>query len=117
MKLTNYERDGRWYTVAGIVGDTRYTGLDRALRPQVYVHYRQDPRDQMAVVLRSFGDPVALVNAARSAVQAIDANQPIARVRTMGFSVFVEMINLRIRAKGATPVHLRDAYVKDQGRP
>jgi len=35
----------------------------------------------------------------------------------MGFSVFVEMINLRIRAKGATPVHLRDAYVKDQGRP
>jgi predicted tellurium resistance membrane protein TerC len=35
----------------------------------------------------------------------------------MGFSVFVEMINLRIRARGAAPVHLRDAYVKDQGRP
>jgi predicted tellurium resistance membrane protein TerC len=34
----------------------------------------------------------------------------------MGFSVFVEMINLRIRAKAATPVHLRDAYVKDQGQ-
>jgi predicted tellurium resistance membrane protein TerC len=34
----------------------------------------------------------------------------------MGFSVFVEMINLRIRAKGATPVHLRDAYVKEQGQ-
>jgi hypothetical protein len=31
--------------------------------------------------------------------------------------VFVEMINLRIRARGAAPVHLRDAYVKDQGRP
>ena len=34
----------------------------------------------------------------------------------MGFSVFVEMINLRVRAKSATPVHLRDAYVKEQGR-
>lgn len=34
----------------------------------------------------------------------------------MGFSVFVEMINLRIRAKAATPVHLRDAYVKDEGQ-
>jgi len=34
----------------------------------------------------------------------------------MGFSVFVEMINLRIRARGAAPVHLRDAYVKDQGQ-
>ena len=34
----------------------------------------------------------------------------------MGFSVFVEMINLRVRARAAAPVHLRDAYVKDQGR-
>ncbi len=32
----------------------------------------------------------------------------------MGFSVFVEMINLRVRAKSATPVHLRDAYVKEE---
>jgi len=31
----------------------------------------------------------------------------------MGFSVFVEMINLRIRAKAA-PVHLREAYVEDK---
>jgi predicted tellurium resistance membrane protein TerC len=30
----------------------------------------------------------------------------------MGFSVFVEMINLRVRAR-ATPVQLRDAYVSD----
>ncbi len=97
MKLTNYERDGRWYTVAGIVGDTRYTGLDRALRPQVYVHYGEDPRDQMAVVLRSFGDPVALVNAARSAVQTLDANQPIARVRTMEQIVTTSVANRRFQ--------------------
>jgi predicted tellurium resistance membrane protein TerC len=32
----------------------------------------------------------------------------------MGFSVFVEMINLRVRAR-ATPVHLRDAYA-DSGK-
>jgi predicted tellurium resistance membrane protein TerC len=31
----------------------------------------------------------------------------------MGFSVFVETINLRLRAK-ATPVHLRDSYVPDE---
>jgi putative ABC transport system permease protein len=97
MKLTNFERDGRWYTVAGIVGDTRYTGLDRALRPQVYVHYRQDPRDQMAVVLRSFGDPVALVNSARSAVLALDPNQPVARVRTMDQIVTTSVANRRFQ--------------------
>jgi predicted tellurium resistance membrane protein TerC len=31
----------------------------------------------------------------------------------MGFSVFVEMINLRLRARAVAPVHLRDAYTKD----
>jgi predicted tellurium resistance membrane protein TerC len=31
----------------------------------------------------------------------------------MGFSVFVEMINLRVRARAA-PVHLRDPYVRDE---
>jgi predicted tellurium resistance membrane protein TerC len=30
----------------------------------------------------------------------------------MGFSVFVEMLNLRIRAR-ARPVHLREAYVEE----
>jgi predicted tellurium resistance membrane protein TerC len=34
----------------------------------------------------------------------------------MGFSVFVEMINLRLRAR-ATPVQLRDAYVKEDPKP
>ena len=31
----------------------------------------------------------------------------------MGFSVFVEMINLRLRARAKAPVHLREAYTKD----
>jgi predicted tellurium resistance membrane protein TerC len=34
----------------------------------------------------------------------------------MGFSVFVEMINLRIRPKAA-PVHLREAYVQEPEKP
>jgi len=32
----------------------------------------------------------------------------------MGFSVFVEMINLRVRRTGAPPVHLHQAYVADR---
>jgi len=34
----------------------------------------------------------------------------------MGFSVFVEMINLRVRAKGG-PVHLREPYVEQRETP
>jgi putative ABC transport system permease protein len=97
LKLTNYDRDAAWYTVAGVVGDTRYTGLDRALRPQVYVYFTQDPKEQMAVVLRSYGDPSLLVASARQAVQSLDPNQPIARVRTMEQIVTTSVANRRFQ--------------------
>ena len=32
----------------------------------------------------------------------------------MGFSVFVEMINLKMRSRKRKPVHLRSAYVEGQ---
>jgi putative ABC transport system permease protein len=83
FKLASYDQTATWYTVSGIVGDTRHTSLDSALRPQVYVHHAQDPAQQMAVVLRASGDPLRLAAPVRAAVLAMDPNQPVARVRTM----------------------------------
>jgi putative ABC transport system permease protein len=83
LKLTNYDREGDWLTIAAVVRDTRHAALDGALRPQVYVHYRRDPSPDMWVVLRTAGDPVGIAAAARAAVLEIDATQPIARTLTM----------------------------------
>ena len=83
LKLTSYDREGPWFTVAAVVRDTRHASLHSAVRPQVYVHYRRDPWHQMWVVLRASGDPAALAASARSAVLAIDADQPITRMLTM----------------------------------
>ncbi len=83
LKIASYDQDAPWHTITGVVGDTRYTGLDSALRPQVYLHHVQDPNEQMAVVLRTARDPTTLAGAARAAVSGIDSNQPVARVRTM----------------------------------
>lgn len=83
LKLTGFDQSAPWYTVGGVVGDTRSTGLETAPRPQVYVHHRHDPKEQMSVVLRSTGNPDLLASPARAAVQAIDASQPVGRVRTM----------------------------------
>ena len=83
VKLASYWQDAPWYTVGGIVGDTRNASLDTALRPQVYVHHSSDAKEQMAIVLHASGDPALLAAPARAVVQAIDPNQPVARVRTM----------------------------------
>jgi putative ABC transport system permease protein len=84
LKLTSYDQNAPWYTVVGVVGDTRHTGLDSAVRPQVYVHHTVEPSSQMIVVLRTREDPAGFASVARAAVHELDANQPAGRIRTMG---------------------------------
>jgi len=83
VKLTGYEQDGAWHTVVGVVGDTRQTGLDSGLRPQVYVEQRDDPGQQMIVVIKAAGDPLGYAPVARAAVLEADRNQPVGRIRQM----------------------------------
>jgi putative ABC transport system permease protein len=83
LKLTSYEQESPWYTVAGVVGDTRHTGLESAVRPQIYVHHTVEPSSQMVVVLRTREDPSGFASVARSAVHELDADQPVGRIRTM----------------------------------
>ncbi len=83
LKLTAFDQDAPWYTVAGVVGDTRHTGLDSSLRPQVYVHQNLEPSGQMVVVLRARNDPEGYASVARAALREIDPNQPSGRIRTM----------------------------------
>jgi putative ABC transport system permease protein len=83
IKLTNYDREAPWYTIAAVVHDTRHAGLDSALRPQVYVDHRRDPSHQMWAVIRTSGDPAAIASAARAAGLECDTAQPVARVLTM----------------------------------
>jgi putative ABC transport system permease protein len=95
IKLTAYTQDSPWFTVGGVVGDTRHTGLDSSLRPQVYVELRSDPQPQMAVLVRAAGDPLGFAADARAAVREADPDQPVGRVRTMKAVVGQSVSNRR----------------------
>jgi putative ABC transport system permease protein len=83
IKLTAYDQPGPWLTITGVVGDTRHTSLNSAVRPQVYVPHRAQPYPQMVIVLRAGGDPATYTPVVRAAVHAEDPTQPVTRVRTM----------------------------------
>jgi hypothetical protein len=83
LKLTAFDQNAPYFTIAGVVGATRHTALDADLRPQVYVHQRLEPNQQMVVVLRAASEPAAYASIARAAVRELDPNQPVGRVRTM----------------------------------
>jgi predicted permease len=83
LKLTSFDQEAPWFTVAGVVGDIRHASLQSAARPQVYVHQRSDPSEQMVVVMRTAGDPNRFAGIARAAVSEIDSAQPVGKIRTM----------------------------------
>jgi putative ABC transport system permease protein len=84
LKLARYDQDAPWHTVVGVVGDTRHTALDVALRPQVYTHQARYPTIQMGVVMRTTADPLRMAPSVRAVVAELEPAAPIARVRTMG---------------------------------
>ena len=72
-----------WMTVVGMTGDVRHYGLERPMRPGVYLPLVQSPNNTMAAVIRTAGDPAALTQAARGVVREIDPDLALYRVHTM----------------------------------
>ena len=75
----------RWYTVVGVVGSVKLRALvDPDERVGAYFFpYQQDPRSSPTFVLRTAGEPSALVSALRKAIVEVDPGLPLHDVRTM----------------------------------
>jgi len=87
-----------WIEVVGVVGHTAHEGLDAEKRVQLYFSHRQGNPGQLAIALRTRGEPTALTAAARAAVREIDPDQPIANVRTMAELVDTSLGGRRLAA-------------------
>jgi putative ABC transport system permease protein len=74
---------GRSRTVVGVVADVRSSSLERDVMAQLYIPHGQWAWSGMTVVVHTDGPPLALVSAVRGEVKALDAQLPIANIRTM----------------------------------
>jgi len=75
--------DAPWNTVVGVVGHIRHSTLEEDSRPQVYWNYWQRGQDRMALVVKTRGDPAALMKSIATAVRSVDPEQPLYDVRTL----------------------------------
>jgi predicted lysophospholipase L1 biosynthesis ABC-type transport system permease subunit len=69
--------------IVGVVGDAHQFGVDAPAEPEFYLPHAQDPWPWLYAVVRTRGDPVALVRDAERAVWSLDPNVPVTSVRTM----------------------------------
>jgi putative ABC transport system permease protein len=77
-------------TIVGIVGTTRHNTVVEEARAEMYLSHAQLPTTtgvsvsrQMALVLKTDGDPHALAAGLRNVVRAVDPNIPLADVQAM----------------------------------
>ncbi len=66
--------------IVGVVADVHFAGLAEPTEPALYVRNDQNPRIQMSYVVRSSGDPLALVGDMRRIVREVDPDQPITEI-------------------------------------
>ena len=76
--------DAPWRAVVGVVADLHERGLLLGMKPAVYLSTEQVQRPGADyLVVRTKQDPLDAANTLRTAVWAVDAQQPVARVRSM----------------------------------
>jgi putative ABC transport system permease protein len=74
---------GPWYTVVGVVGDVKHLGLDADSFIEVFLPFAQAgvfSARAATLVVRTRGEPAALVPAIRSQVAAVDPQQALYEV-------------------------------------
>jgi putative ABC transport system permease protein len=72
-----------WMTVVGVTGGTSLYGLANPARLEIYVPFRQAPRTDMNLLVKSGVGSAALSSAIRDVVGSIDKDQPISETSTM----------------------------------
>ena len=69
--------------IVGVVADVRDHPADASAEPAFWFPLSQAPFSSVVAALRTAGDPIAAVSAARMAVQSVDSELPLADIRTM----------------------------------
>src|SRR5690606_10416623 len=71
------DESAAWRTIVGVVGDTREAGADAPAAPMAYESTRQLPWGTAEMMVRTAGDPMSLVPAARGIVRDMDDQLPL----------------------------------------
>ena len=85
-KRLSFNGDGQpWMTVVGVTDDVRHYGLEQPVRPGLYFPISQMAvrAARMAVIVRTAGDPVALMPTARAIVRELDPTLPVFQDQTV----------------------------------
>src|SRR6185436_8266945 len=86
------------FTIVGIVGDEKLSGMEADAEPAFYLPFRQTSHLKMTILVRTTGEPLALLPEVRKRLHAIDPELPISRAATLDQIVGQEVARPRFNA-------------------
>ena len=95
---TNPNSTAPWMTVVGVVRDLRRADLTRPVRPELYMSALQVPQRTQMLLVRTAGDPGAIMPLVRREVQALNPQLPLFAVGTLSGSLSETLTSPRFRA-------------------
>jgi predicted permease len=71
-----------WWTIVGVAGSVRSRALDRQPEPEIYLPFAQRASRGMSLVVRTAGEPAAVMPLLRDVVGSLDPDLPVSQVAT-----------------------------------
>src|SRR5258707_11196439 len=90
--------DGPFLEVVGVARDGKYRSLGEAPHPYIYQPLLQSYDPKMTLVVRTKGEPQSVAAAVREQIRALDANLPVAEVKTLRDQLDLSLFPSRVAA-------------------
>jgi putative ABC transport system permease protein len=72
-----------WRTIVGVAADEKQDGLSAEVKPEVYDPYTQDSSNTMSLIVRTSGEPLAVLPAVRREIASLDGSIALYNIRTL----------------------------------
>ena len=72
-----------WRTIVGVAADEKQDGLAAEVKPEVYDPHAQDTSNTMSFIVRTSGDPLAILPAVRRELATLDGSIALYNIRTL----------------------------------
>lgn len=95
------EDDEAWTTIVGIAADAHNRGVYREPAPEIVASARQHGRwiNQMFLVVRTQGEPLAALPSIREALRRLDPDQPVYAIHTLAERFATSVLMQRVAAR------------------
>jgi predicted permease len=97
FKFGPAESQEPWLTVVGLAPDMRRQRLEREPMAQVFVPVAQDPERGMELLIKSAGNPLALAEAVRREVRAIEKGVFVSGITTVEQRIGISLFERRFQ--------------------